>query len=80
MLGLAYGVYRRRRWAWQIGLGLIAAAAVGSIYQMLTSTDFPEGVVFRVIFYVLSLAVTLYWGWWWYAQRIHFSRVGHVRD
>jgi len=80
MLGLAYGVYRRRRWAWQIGLGLIAAAAVGSIYQMLTSTDFPEGVVFRVIFCVLSLAVTLYWGWWWYAQRIHFSRVGHVRD
>ncbi len=79
MLGLAYGVYRRRRWAWQIGLGLIAAAAIGSNYQMFTSTEFPEGVVFKIVFCVLSLAVALYWGWWWYAQRIYFSQMGDGR-
>lgn len=77
MLGLAFGVYRRRRWAWQIGLAVIAAAALGSMYQALTSTELPDSAAFRVIFCMLSLAMTMYWGWWWwYAQRIHFSRVG----
>jgi hypothetical protein len=74
MLGLAFGVYRRRQWAWRLGLAFFGAAGLTSILQAFTSSQFPDSAVVRAIFCVSSLAVTLYWGWWWYAQRVHFSR------
>jgi hypothetical protein len=45
---------------------------MGSIYRAVTPAEVPESAAFRTIFCVVSLAVTLYWSWWWYAQRIHF--------
>jgi len=73
MLGLAFGVYRRKRWAWLLGLVLIGASGLTTILQAFTSSQFPDSAVVRVIFSGASLAVMLYWGWWWFAQRIHFS-------
>jgi hypothetical protein len=72
-LGLAFGVYRRKRWAWRLGLVFFGAAGLTSILQAFTSPQFPDSAIVRAIFCVLSLAFTLYWGWWWYAQRVHFS-------
>jgi hypothetical protein len=72
-LGLAYGVYRRKQWAWRLGLVFFGAAGLTSILQAFTSSQFPDVAVLRAISCVLMLAVTLYWTWWWYGQRIHFS-------
>jgi hypothetical protein len=76
-IGLALGVYRRKQWAWRMGLALFVAAGLIVILQAFTSRDMPgampDSAAVRALFCVLSLAVTLYWGWWWYAQRIHFS-------
>ena len=72
-LGLAFGVYRRKQWAWRQGLAFFGAAGLTSVLQAFMSPNFLHDAAFRVILCVLSLAVTLYWGWWWYAQRVHFS-------
>jgi len=72
-LGLALGVYRRKQWAWRLGFAFFGVAGLTSIVQAFTSALFPDSAVVRAIFSMLLLAVTLYWGWWWYAQRIHFS-------
>ena len=72
-IGLALGVYRRKQWAWRLGLALFVAAGLIVILQAFTSREISDSAVVRAIFCVLSLAITLYWGWWWYAQRIHFS-------
>jgi hypothetical protein len=71
-LVLASGVYRRQQWAWRLGLAFFGAAGLISILPIFTSSNFPDSAPVRVIFCTLSLAVTLYWGWWWYAQRVHF--------
>jgi hypothetical protein len=73
MIGLALGVYGRKQWAWWLGLALFVAAGLIVILQAFTSRDIPDSAAVRAIFCVLSLAITLYWGWWWYAQRVHFS-------
>jgi hypothetical protein len=73
MIGLALGVYRRKQWAWWLGLALFVAAGLIVILQAFTSQDIPDTAAVRAIFCVLSLAITLYWGWWWYTQRVHFS-------
>ena len=72
-LGLAFGVYRRKQWAWRLGLLFFGAAGLTSILQAFAAPQFPDSAIVRAVFCVLSLAVTLYWGWWWYAQRTHFS-------
>jgi uncharacterized membrane protein YfcA len=72
MLGLAFGVYRRKQWAWRLVLVFFGATWLTSILQTFTSAQFPDGAAVRPIFCVLSLVVALYWSWWWYAQRIHF--------
>ena len=70
---MAFGVYRRKQWAWRLGLVFFGVAGLTSTLQAFTSPQFPDSAVVRAIFCVLSLAVTLYWAWWWYAQRVHFS-------
>jgi len=68
-LGLAFGVYQRKQWAWRLGLVFLGAAWLISISQFFGSPQFPGSAVARPIFCVFSLAVAVYWGWWWYAQR-----------
>lgn len=69
---LAVGVYRRRMWAWWGTLALIVASGLTAVPHVFTDSNFPGSTPIRVIFGIASLAVTFYWGWWWYAQRIHF--------
>jgi hypothetical protein len=51
----------------------LGASWLTTILPTFTSPQFPERGAFRVIFSALSFAVTVYWGWWWFAQRIYFS-------
>jgi hypothetical protein len=71
--GLAFGVYRRKQWAWRLGLVFLGAAGLLTILRSLALPEFSGSAVARPVFCVISLAITLYWGWWWYAQRVHFS-------
>jgi hypothetical protein len=74
MMTLAVGVYRRRAWAWSGTLALIVGSGLMAVPQIFfLDPGFPDGKAFRVIFGVLSLAITAYWGWWWYAQRMYFD-------
>jgi hypothetical protein len=71
---LSIGVYRSRPWAWSGMLVFIVASGVLAIPQVFLDPHFPDISGLRAIFGVLMLAVTAYWGWWWYAQRVHFKR------
>jgi hypothetical protein len=74
MCMLSIGVYRGRPWAWSGMLAFIVASGLMAIPQVFFDPDFPDIGGFRVIFGVLMLALTAYWGWWWYAQRVYFKR------
>lgn len=71
MLGIAYGVYRRHQWAWRLGLVFIGLSGLSVPFQAFMS-DFPDILAIKVVICVLAVAVTVYWGCWWYAQRVHF--------
>jgi hypothetical protein len=77
MLVLAFGIYRRQRWGWWAGLVLIGSAVPLTFVQAFTARGF-EGVptAFRVFFLAATIAVAIYWGTWWYAQRKHFVSLG----
>lgn len=63
---LAAGVHRRRRWAWWGGFAVIAAGALLPLAQPLPVAGMP--VAMQIAFWILAAAISLYWGWWWYAQ------------
>jgi len=73
-IGLAYGVYRRKLWAWRLGLVFIASTWLMTFVQPFPSEKFGNQAFPKTIFTILSLGVVAYWCWWWYAQRIHFER------
>jgi hypothetical protein len=79
MLGLAAGVYRRKQWAWRLGIFLIGASGLTTVFQAFASSQVPGSVIFRLIFCGLAVAVTIYWGRWWYAQRVHFADGANLR-
>jgi hypothetical protein len=74
---LALGVYQRQRWAWLLVLIGLGASGLWTVVSVCVSPpNMPEGVPVRAIFAVLAALVMLYWGRWWYAQRVHFARRG----
>jgi hypothetical protein len=78
MCVLGIGVYRSRPWAWSGLLVFIVASGVMAIPRVFLDPYFPDISGFRAICGVLMLAVTAYWAWWWYAQRVHFKSVVDV--
>ena len=67
---LAVGIYRQEKWAWRFGLAYLGAAWLDNSYEMFSFSQVP--VALKFVFLLLSLAVAVYWGLWWYAQRVHF--------
>ena len=67
---LAVGIYRQEKWAWRLGLAYLGAAWLYSAYEMFRFWQVPAAL--KVVFLVLSFGVAVYWGLWWYAQRVHF--------
>lgn len=72
MLGLAYGVYRRSLFAWKLCFGLLGGSWLYSLFDVSTRTDLGHARIPAIIFCTASIVIVLIWGWWWYAQRIHF--------
>ncbi|MHB8453806.1 MAG: hypothetical protein ACYDDO_03715 [Acidiferrobacterales bacterium] len=74
LLGLSYGIYRRRLPAWRAGFVFLFFGQAYFILTLLTSPEFSHAAVLKVFGFVASLVVTLIWGRWWYAQRPHFGK------
>jgi hypothetical protein len=76
LLALAVGVFMRLRIAWIAGFLVIASGwvyTVASMFLMDERTGPPS--VMKIVFAAFGLLVTVYWGRWWYAQRVHFVSV-----
>ncbi|HEV7613838.1 MAG TPA: hypothetical protein VGO37_18310 [Steroidobacteraceae bacterium] len=73
LLALAVGVFMRLRVAWVAGFLMIASAwaySVASVFHMDARMGPPSGM--KIVFAAFGLLVTVCWGRWWYAQRVHF--------
>lgn len=72
-LMLAYGVYRRRLIAWRAGFVLLAVSWIFSLASVFSSQSPQINLGLAIIISFVSLAVTIVWIRWWYAQRLHFQ-------
>jgi hypothetical protein len=78
LLVWAYGIYRRYPMAWWAGLALLAYMGMDGIGRLVRSQPadpFSYGPLGTVGFGV-TIGAMLIWGWWWYAQRVHFKSPG----
>lgn len=69
---LAMGVWRRQRWAWWGGFGLLAASLVGPVGILPAAMPWSAPPLMHWAFAVTACLVTGVWGRWWYAQGKHF--------
>jgi hypothetical protein len=76
VLALAFGVWRRRPWAWRGFFVLLGASACWSIYGMQAMANANAGppLGISIFFGAACCVVMLIWGRWWYGQRKHFLR------
>lgn len=72
-LVLASGIWRRRPWAWWGGFLLLGLGTVSSLLEMPVNGQLPTPPVIRTLFGFCRVAVGVVWGYWWYAQKRHFS-------
>ncbi|GGA46063.1 hypothetical protein [Dyella nitratireducens] len=72
MLGLAYGIYRRRVLAWRLVFVIIGGAWVSQLAMFFVGGIPPAPTFALVLFGAVSALVMIVWGRWWYAQRVHF--------
>lgn len=73
LLGLAYGIYRRRVLAWRLVFVIIGGAWVSQLAVFFMDGMPPVPTLVLALFGAVSLLVMIVWGRWWYAQRLHFS-------
>jgi hypothetical protein len=69
---LAMGVWRRQRWAWWGGFGLLAASLVGPVAILPAAMPWTAPPLMRWAFAIAACLVTGLWGHWWYGQRKQF--------
>lgn len=73
MLGLAYGIYRRRVLAWRLMFVIIGGAWMSQLVVFFVDGIPPVPMFVLVLFGAVSALVMMVWGRWWYAQRVHFT-------
>jgi hypothetical protein len=73
-LACAYGIYRRYLVAWWAGFAVLLLGQAYSMVDLFTRGDLGNPRMPAVLFGVASLIIATMWGWWWYAQRVHFRR------
>jgi hypothetical protein len=72
MLPLAFGVYRKRMFAWRmVFLALFGGVAIQTL-DVLSRNDRGNAHIPAMIFCVVALVITIVWACWWHAQRAHF--------
>jgi hypothetical protein len=69
---LSVGVWHRRPWAWRGFFVLLGASVCWTMYAMQASGNAGPPLAVRAVFAVMSCAVVVIWGRWWYGQRRHF--------
>jgi hypothetical protein len=72
LLGLAYGIYRRRMLAWRLVFVIIGGAWVSQLVVFFVDGTQPVPTLVLALFGAVSVLIMIVWGRWWYAQRVHF--------
>jgi hypothetical protein len=72
VLALSMGIWRRRPWAWWSFFILLGASVCWTMYAMQGFGNAGLPPAMRAVFAVMSCAVVVIWGRWWYGQRRHF--------
>lgn len=72
LLGLAYGIYRRRMLAWRLVFVIIGGAWVSQLVVFFVGGTQPVPTLVLALFGAVSVLIMIVWGRWWYAQRVHF--------
>jgi len=72
LLGLAYGIYRRRMLAWRLVFVILGGAWVSQLVMFFVDGTPPMPAFVLVLCGAFSALVMIVWGRWWYAQRVHF--------
>jgi hypothetical protein len=73
LLAIAVGVFIRSRIAWMAGFLIISGAWAYSVASLFLMDDkMGPPLAIKIVFMGFGLLVTVYWGKWWYAQRVHF--------
>lgn len=78
LLVIAYGAFRNELFAWRLGLVFFAMIWLESVVPSQWDGTFASmPLVVRIMFIIGTLLVTVLWGWWWYAQRVHWQSTGN---
>jgi hypothetical protein len=72
VLVLSAGVWHRRPWAWWGFFVLLGASVCWTMYAIPAFDNAGPPLAMRAVFAVMSCAVVVIWGRWWYGQRKHF--------
>ena len=72
LLGLAYGIYRRRMLAWRLVFVILGGTWVLQLVMFFVDGVPPMPAFVLVLAGAFSALVMIVWGRWWYAQRVHF--------
>ena len=72
LLGLAYGIYRRRMLAWRLVFVIIGGAWVSQLGMFFVGGMPSVPTFVLILFGAGSALIMTVWGRWWYAQRVHF--------
>lgn len=76
ILLIAWGVVKKRRYAWILGFVVILASAIGFVWDVSHSAPVQSGndrVVVLVFSWVGASLVAIYWSVLWYGQRRYFD-------
>jgi hypothetical protein len=75
--GALYGIQVRAPATWKLGFIWVVVGGCAFLTRALSDVGLPNSLDRRIAvpFVVIStIAVTVYWGNWWYKQKSYFSR------
>jgi hypothetical protein len=76
ILLIAWGVVKKRRYAWILGFVVILASAIGFVWDVSHFAPVQSGndrVVVLVFSWIGASLVAIYWSVLWYGQRRYFD-------
>jgi hypothetical protein len=71
-LVLSFGIFRRSMLAWRLGFVMLAGGWVLQMWSLLSRGDLGKATIPAIVFGAVGAIITVFWGRWWYAQRVHF--------
>jgi hypothetical protein len=66
------GVWNRRLWGWWGGVCVLAGSLLTSWFALPGGPAQGQPFALRAVFSAFVAVITVFWAYWWYAQRRHF--------